>query len=124
MIIEYHGRRPRHDDRLYGTGEWTPGLVKDVPDVSGQKLLRHPDMFKAGTGEAAQVIAKEVVAEAAKNFEERRVQDARDTVQAMQDKQAVLDFALANYQRKLDSRLRLGELKRQAVMLIDQYGLP
>lgn len=123
MIIEYHGRRQRHDDRLYGTGEWTPGLVKDVPDVAGQKLLRHPDMFRPGTGEAAQVIVKAALDEAAKSLEEQRTQDARDAVAAMTDKQAVLDFALTNYRRKLDSRAKLDVLKRQATMLIDQYGV-
>ena len=56
--------------------------------------------------------------------DEKRLQEARDIVRGMMDKQAVADFALANWQRKLNQRQSLDNLKREAVMLIDQYGLP
>lgn len=126
MLIEYKGHRPRHIDKLYGTGAWTPGAVKDVPDDAGHKLLRHPDMFQPGKAAEGkvEVVAKAESTGAAKALEEeRRAQEARDTVAAMQDKQAVLDFALTNYRRKLDARQKLDVLKRQATMLIDQYGV-
>lgn len=124
MLIKYHGFRARHGDRLYGTGEWTPGTVKDVPDDAGARLLRHPDMFGPGKGgKVDEIVSEEATAAAAKAKEDARVQEARDAVAAMQDKQAVIDFALVNYGRKMNQRQTLDALKRQAVMLIDQYGV-
>lgn len=125
MLIEYRGFRPRHADKLYGTGDWSAGMTKDVPDKAGLRLLRHPDMFRTGkkSGEVEVVAKAEAVDESVK-LEAAREQDAKDMINAMLDKQPVLDFALANYQRKLDPKLKLGELKRQAVLLIDQHGLP
>lgn len=125
MLIEYRGFRPRHADRLYGTGDWSAGMIKDVPEESGLRLLRHPDMFGAGKDDGkVETLTEATTASAARTIEDLRTQDARDSVNAMQEKQAVLDFALANYQRRLDPKLKLNELKRQAIRLIDQYGLP
>ena len=125
MLVRYRGHRAIHRDNIYQTGDWAAGQVKDVPDAVGVKLLRHPDVYetaaqpKTGTVEKVEETAPQLEAN-----EAARVQNARDIVNGMTEKQAVADFALANYQRKLDQRQSLDNMKREAVMLIDQYGLP
>lgn len=125
MRIRYQGIRPRHMDSLYQTGEWREGDVKEVPEEIASKLLRHPDVFRRAKNGAEAV--ETVTAPEPRNLETgeaARLQDARDIVAGMMDKQAVADFALANWQRKLDQRQSLSAMKREAVILIDQYGLP
>lgn len=124
MLIRYRGFRPRHRDILYHSGDWAEGDVKDVPEDMGRKLLRHPDVFRRAKNGAEPV---ETVAAlepgAARAGEAERTQEARDIVNAMTDKEAVADFALANFQRRLSRKQGLGAMKREAVMLIDQYGI-
>lgn len=124
MRIRYQGIRPRHRDNLYQTGDWREGDVKEVPEEIGAKLLRHPDVFRRAKNGAEAV--ETVTAPEPRNLEtgEAALQEARDIVAGMMDKQSVADFAFANWQRKLDQRQSLDSLKREAVILIDQYGLP
>lgn len=127
MLVRYHGHRANHRDNLYQTGTWAEGQVKDVPEAVGRKLLRHPDVFSpAGKPKSGPPVEKveEPAPSTAEANEAARVQNARDIVNGMTEKQSVADFALANYQRKLDQRQSLDNMKREAVMLIDQYGLP
>ena len=119
MLVRYRGIRPRHRDNLYQSGDWAEGDVKEVPEDMGRKLLRHPDVNGA---EAVETVAAPEPGRP--DAEAALAQEARDIVAAMTDKQAVADFALANWQRKLNQRQSLDSLKREAVMLIDQYGLP
>lgn len=125
MRIRYQGIRPRHRDNLYQTGDWREGDVKEVPEETATKLLRHPDVFRRAKNgaEAVETVAAPEP-ERLDTGEAARLQEARDIVNGMMDKQAVADFALANWQRKLNQRQSLDNLKRETVMLIDQYGLP
>lgn len=124
MLIAYKGFRPRHADKLYGTGEWEQGQTKDVPDKTGRKLLGHADMFGEGKpGGKVVIVADTAVAVAkAKELDEMKAMELHDAVAAMLDKQAVLDFAHTTYGHKLNGKLKLDELKRQADGLIDQFG--
>ena len=128
MLIRYMGFRSRHRDVLYRTGEWRKREVKNVPDAFGAKLLRHPDMFVRVAddyeAEVGKVETVDMPQEQTPDAEAARAQEARDIVNAMTDKQSVADFALANWQRKLNQRQSLDKLKSEAIMLIDQYGLP
>jgi len=128
MLIRYTGFRSRHRDVLYQTGEWLAREVKDVPDAIGAKLLRHPDVFKREAddyeAEVGKVETVDMPQEQTPDAEAARAQEARDIVNAMPDKKSVADFALANWQRKLNQRQSLDKLKSEAIMLIDQYGLP
>lgn len=124
MRIRYQGFRPRHRDNLYGTGDWEAGTVKEVPEDMGRKLLRHPDVFRRAKNGAEAVETVAAPEPGRPDAEAARAQEARDIVAAMTDRQAVADFALANFQRRLDRKQGLAAMKREAVMLIDQYGLP
>lgn len=128
MLIRYMGFRSRHLDVLYRTGEWRKREVKNVPDAIGVKLLRHPDVFKRVDddyeAEVGPVETVDMPTEQAPDAEAARAQEARDIVNAMTDKQAVADFAFTNFQRKLNQKSSLAKMKQQAIMFIDQYGLP
>lgn len=124
MRIRYQGIRPRHRDNLYQTGDWREGDVKEVPEETATKLLRHPDVFRRAKNGAEAVETVAAPEPGRPDAEAARAQEARDIVAAMTDKQAVADFALANFQRRLDRKQGLAAMKREAVMLIDQYGLP
>lgn len=50
MWIKYIGDESPHRDNLYRTGWWETGEEKQVLAFAGKKLLRHPDMFEAGSG--------------------------------------------------------------------------
>ena len=124
MLVRYRGIRPRHRDNLYQSGDWAEGDVKEVPEDMGRKLLRHPDVFRRAKNGAEAVETVAAPEPGRPDAEAALAQEARDIVAAMTDKQAVADFALANWQRKLNQRQSLDSLKREAVMLIYQYGLP
>ena len=125
MLIRYQGFRPAHRDNLYQTGEWKSGDVKDVPEDIAAKLLRHPDVFRRAKNGAEPTEKVEPPQSAAlEDIEAARMQDIRYQVGNMTEKQAVIDFAQANFGRKLSSKLGLEKLKLEAVRLIDLYGLP
>lgn len=129
MLVRYRGFRPEHRDALYGTGDWAAGQVKDVPDDAGHKLLRHPDVFarvgKLKDKEPVEKVKSLEDADARKDEEEARLQSARLAIDAMTRKDDVADFVRDNFRgHKLSKEHSLTRMKQEAVMLIDQYGLP
>lgn len=119
MLIQYKGFREPHRDATYETGEWTIGMVKDVPDAIALKMLKHPDVY-AMADEAPSVVEQVLIRDKPATDED---QNARDAIAAMQEKDAVAHYALVNFGMKIPKTLTLDNMKQRAVQLVDQYGV-
>ena len=118
--IKYIGRREPHRDGIYETGDWTIGMVKDVPDAVALKMLKHPDVY--AVAEEAPEIIEQVMEKPDKQEDEEAQQMARDAVAAMVEKEAIASYAMNNFGLKIPKTLSVENMKRQAIMYIDQYG--
>lgn len=118
--IKYIGRREPHRDGIYETGEWTIGMVKDVPDAVALKMLKHPDVY--AVAEEAPEVVEQVMERPDKREDEEAQQLARDAVAAMVEKEAIASYAMNNFGLKIPKTLSVENMKRQAIMYIDQYG--
>ena len=120
MLIQYKGFREPHRDGIYETGDWTIGMVKDVPDAVALKMLKHPDVY--AVAEEAPEIIEQVMEKPDKQGDEEAQQMARDAVAAMAEKEAIASYAMNNFGLKIPKTLSVENMKRQAIMYIDQYG--
>ena len=118
--VKYIGRREPHRDGIYETGDWTIGMVKDVPDAVALKMLKHPDVYCVA--ETAPEIIEQVMEKPDKQEDEEAQQLARDAVAAMVEKEAIASYAMNNFGLKIPKTLSVENMKRQAIMYIDQYG--
>lgn len=134
--IRFIGRRDSWREVRYGSGlTFTKNQVRSVPERLAERLLRHADLFeladKAEAKEPAKAAPEDdtmeqldaAKQEAAKHkaLEEQR-QSVVDRVMVM-DKQALEDFAKANYQQDLDKRRSVETLRQQVVSFIDRFGV-
>jgi hypothetical protein len=123
--IAYVGRREKHKDTTYGTGEWVKGQSKSVPLAIAAKLLRHPDVYQQSAeseDDGAEVVTPPTV-EADEAIKEAAVQEAVDAVQAM-GAEALHTFAEQNFNVKLDRRKSAENLRLDAQQLIYRFGMP
>ena len=120
--VKYIGRREPHRDGIYETGDWTIGMVKDVPDAVALKMLKHPDVYCVPAEEQAEATLVEKVEVNEKKDDEEADQNARDAIAAMATKEAVAAYAMNNFGMKIPKTLSLENMKSQATMLVDQYG--
>ena len=118
--VKYIGRREPHRDGIYETGDWTIGMVKDVPDAVALKMLKHPDVY--AVAEEAPEVVEQVMERPDKREDEEAQQLARDAVAAMVEKEAIASYAMNNFGLKIPKTLSVENMKRQAIMYIDQYG--
>ena len=118
--IKYIGRREPHRDATYETGDWTIGMVKDVPDAVALKMLKHPDVY--AVAEEAPEVVEQVMERPDKREDEEAQQLARDAVAAMVEKDAVANYAMNNFGLKIPKTLSIENMKQRAIMYIDQYG--
>lgn len=122
MLIQYISHRQWYKDTLYGTGEWLKEEVKDVPDSTAKKMLRHPDVYatpREEVGVVVETVSEQPEVSESKDFE----QEARDAVAAMSTKEAVADYAQINFGVTVPKTLTLENMKQRATTLIDQYGV-
>lgn len=151
LTLIYVGRRPRMVDPLYGTGEWARAeegkpwpeeKAKRVPVEVARKMLKHPDVwvelepipvdhpaasthppveeYPAMPDEIPTVEPKAPVDET----EMEEAQKVRDSIAAMDSKQAIADFISANYAGyKIDKRASLDTIKQEAILVVDQFGV-
>lgn len=133
IAVTYIGRRPTFTDTIYGTGlTFAQQQTRVLPDAIAAKFLRHPDVFAKGTGEAAQDVAPgdgttEALASMNKDKTEQdkqlnQLQDLRDSIQHMNTKAALEEFARTNYKQELDKRKSLAELRTEVIGFIDRFG--
>ena len=140
VAVQYVGRKPEWRDALYNTGLYfVADQVRNLPAHTARQLLRHTDLFREAKVEVAPepvepLAAKppaddtEAILEAAKeeqadtDRELQKVLDLKQTVSFM-DKDALKQFALTNYNQKLDGRLSVEALREQTNQMIDQFGV-
>jgi hypothetical protein len=53
VCVAYIGKRPKHSDTLYGTGDWKVGESKMVQENTAKRMLMHGDVFKESKERAA-----------------------------------------------------------------------
>ena len=122
--IEYVGRRTSHVDTLYGTRlTFAPGVVHLVEPATARRMLSHKDVYAEGKRERAHSDAVAKPERKDDETEEAVNLAARDSVNAM-GKDALAEYATVNFNRKLDMRLKVSELRAQVIGMIDQFGLP
>jgi hypothetical protein len=69
VCVAYAGKRPKHSDTLFGTGDWEVGQSKMVREDTAKQMLRYCDVF---------VESKERVAVCSVDFEgEKRNEDEK-----------------------------------------------
>ncbi len=127
--IEYIGWRPNHIDS-YTRQQWdATGATHLVPAATAQIMVRkHPDVYRLArdTTEADLATAVDQEGGKAAQIEElREIEDQalRDSVLRM-DKQQVMAFIQAKFGKRMDKRMSPENLRKEAVNMIDLYGLP
>ena len=139
VAVQYVGRKPEWRDALYNTGLYfVADQVRNLPAHTARQLLRHTDLFREAKVEVAPEPAEapaveppaddtEAILKAAKeeqadtDRELQKVLDLKQTVSFM-DKDALKQFALTNYNQKLDGRLAVEALREQVALMVDQFG--
>lgn len=117
--IQYIGSREYHRDVTYGTGEWAKGQTKSVSPAIALKMLRHPDVYIESVEDSDEIVVQPV--DKANDDEKARTDDLLLTIQTM-SKEAAVDFAKAHFQRNLDKRKSVENLRIDAANLLHQYG--
>ncbi|KPU96668.1 hypothetical protein APR50_23155 [Variovorax paradoxus] len=145
--VQYIGRRPDFTDRLYGSGlTFDLGQTREVPSEIARKLLRHADQFRSPPPQVEEADEErgepdqdadsdqpaddtaEQLANAQKERDEKQraetlLQDMRDQVNAMTEKDALKDFAQQKYQQAISKTLSVENMKLKVLGLIDEFGL-
>lgn len=145
--VQYIGRRPDFTDRLYGSGlTFDLGQTRPVPSEIARKLLRHADQFRPppprveevekepgeseqdadsdeGTDDTAEQLANAQKERDEKQRAESLLQDMRDQINAMTEKDALKDFAQQKYQQAIPKTLTVENMKLKVLALVDEFGL-
>lgn len=128
ITIEYIAWRPRHIDGYVGFTWDKTGATHAVPASIAQTMLRkHPDVYRlhnASEADLAEAVDKEGTQEAEAN-EMREIEDqaTRDQVLRM-EKDKVVEFIQAKFGKRMDKRQSVETLRKEAITMIDLYGLP
>lgn len=120
--IGHGGNRPVHKDGIYGTElVWSYGQSLMVPSaIASVMLARHPDVYAPGeaTDNAPDVADKR----AENDAEFERTQQVRDSINAM-EKDSVAAFVKLHFRQEIADG-DVGEMRAQAIRLVDQFGAP
>lgn len=111
--------RPNHTDLIYKTGDWKEGETKNIDNDLARKMLRHVDVYVKSDEKAA---TKAVVVPE-KAPEPDKMQETYDLIATL-EKEAIQTFVKNNFNRGVDMRLSVANLRAYAIQLTDQYGLP
>ena len=116
--VTYVGFRESYKDVKYGSGiVFNKGETLAVPDAIAAKMLNHTDVYVLGK---ATPELKEAVPEEKPKQED--TQDMRDQIMTMEP-DALLYYAMTEFNRTLDKRKSVDNLRRDVILLIDQYGI-
>lgn len=144
--VQYIGRRPDFTDRLYGSGlTFDQGQTRPVPCEIARKFLRHADQFRPPQlvedaqpeveeseeddepdqqhDDTAEQLAMAQKEREEKQRAESQLQDMRDQVNAMTEKDALKDFAQQKYQQAIPKTMTVENMKLKVLSLIDEFGL-
>lgn len=122
--IKYIGKRDSYREGTYGSGiVFAKGQTINIEDDElARKLLRHPDVYIRGDAEQAVETTTSKAKDATGKDDDDPLQETRDAIASM-NKGALKDFAKTNFNVDLDSRKSVGDLRMQAIGLLDQFGL-
>lgn len=125
VAVKYVGPRESYKDGLFGTGMvFERGQTRMVPSAVALQMFRHPGVYVPGeVPQASQVVAQVPTGKVPQPPEEERLQEVRDSVNAMTEKAAVEAFVKQHFQIDIDKRKGLQALKEHALQLVDQYGI-
>ncbi len=122
--IKYIGKRETYREGTYGSGiVFTKGQTINIEDDDlARKLLRHPDQYERGdTKQAVETTASKAKDTTSKEDDDP-LQETRDAIATM-NKGAIKDFVKTRFNVDVDMTNKVGELRMQAIGLLDQYGL-
>lgn len=143
LSVQYIGRKPTFTDHLYGTGlTFEKDQVRTMPADLARKFLRHADQFKAPQAEPAPAVASETPADVvvdttddtaelleqarAKQVEEEQTEAALQELHQninLMTKKALAEYAMTNYRQELNQSLKVDDLRRQVIGMVNQYGV-
>lgn len=131
--VTYIGRRPTFTDNIYGTGlHFEQGQTHFMPASTAGRFLRHPEFEEAKDKTAPKESEKNATDEALEaaqkerekqEQEANRIQDVRDSIARMDNKDMVIEFVHVNYNQTLAKNAKLETLQAKAIELIDQFGV-
>lgn len=138
VSVQYIGRRPEWEDRVYGTGlKFLADQARTLPEHVARQLLRHPDLFKEVTLEpVAAVVAESTApvddtaelleqgkkAKAEKQDTQKEIQEVYDQINRM-DKEGLINYAATKYQQTLPKQAKVETLQAKVRALVDQFGV-
>lgn len=133
IAVKYIGRRPEWCDHLYDSGLiFTEGQERVLPAGIARTLLRHKDLFEEG---AAPLVVDQpdaddtslLLANGGKlqaKREEQAVEFAViDQVNRMDDKDALVDFAMSRFQLKLTKNKKPETMRAEIIAHIERFGV-
>lgn len=91
--------------------ELTPAAITQLDEETGEQQDDTAALLEQAKKESE-----------AKALEQNQIQDLRDAVTHMQDKEAVHHFAYTKYQQKINKSKSLENMKAEALQFIDQFG--
>lgn len=120
--VKYIGHRERHKDAIYGTNiTWLNGETQLVANDKALLMLKHADVYALGNAKGAAVA--EVKDPNREDDTDEELQNARDTVQAM-DIEGLRRYANDNFGgHKLPGKISVEKARIAVINLIDQFGL-
>lgn len=127
--VAYIGNREDWTDRQYGTGLYfVAGQVRMLPPVQAVKLLRHADLFERADSGAEGADDTSQILESSEQEGKRLDQARRSTLDLMDqvelmDKNALADYAMLQWQQKLDKRTSVEAMRSQVREFIDRFGV-
>lgn len=134
VTICYKANRDTWTDNLYGTQlVFQRGVPRTVPSNLAQKFLSHPEFERvedqaltelASTQDDTQQILDEQAKKKQQADEAEELKSAEiQAVRGFRTKDALIKYVEERYKEKLDSNLKLDELKQVAVDKIHQFGV-
>lgn len=134
VTICYKANRDTWTDNLYGTQlVFQRGVPRTVPSNLAQKFLSHPEFERveggalteqASTQDDTQQILDEQAKKKQQADEAEELKGAEiQAVRGFRTKDALIKYVEERYKEKLDSNLKLDELKQVAVDKIHQFGI-
>lgn len=126
--VKYIGHRASYKDGACGSHlTFAQGETKLVPIKAARMMLRdHPTVYQPGdvAADPASMAQPAKAHSKPEETEEERLQEHRESINAMRSKDAVATFIEVQLGHPADRRKSLADLKTQATMLVDQYGVP
>ena len=134
VTICYKANRDTWTDNLYGTQlVFQRGVPRTVPSNLAQKFLSHPEFERvedvvlteqASTQDDTQQILDEQAKKKQQADEAEELKSAEiQAVRGFRTKDTLIKYVEERYKEKLDSNLKLDELKQVAVDKIHQFGV-